>query len=168
MEFFVNLLSDFDPAALLPQLDTMLGKVELLVRIAVLAGPAVLLILGLWYLILPPKEANHTFGYRFFWGMSSVESWRFTQKTAGIVRALLGLVLGGVMYFLTTGFRGKEMIEMLMLAVQCILWELGLVAVSCLLIDILVVIKFDSKGVSRKEKRMLREQEPMVRAREED
>ena len=46
MEFFVNLLSDFDPAALLPQLDTMLGKVELLVRIAVLAGPAVLLVLG--------------------------------------------------------------------------------------------------------------------------
>lgn len=168
MEFFMNLLSDFDPAALLPQLDTMLGKVELLARIAVLIGPAILLVLGLWYLLLPPREANHTFGYRFFWGMSSVESWRFTQKVAGITWALLGLAMGGVMYFLTTGFRGKEMIDMLMLAVQCIFWELGFVAISCLFIDIFVVIKFDSKGISRAEKKRLREQEPVVRAREED
>ena len=168
MEFFVNLLSDFDPEALLPQLDTMLGKVELLARIAVLIGPAVLLVLGLMYLLVPPREANHTFGYRFFWGMSSVESWRFTQKTAGITWSVLGAILCGVMYFLTTGFRGKEMIEMLMLAVQCILWELGLVAVSGLIIDILVIVKFDSKGISRQEKKRLREQEPVVRAREED
>lgn len=157
MEFIKTLLSDFDPAALLPELDTFLGKVELIMRIAVMAGPIVLLVLGLWYLLLPPKEANHSVGYRFFWGMNSVEAWRFTQKVAGIVWGLLGLALTVIMFFLSAGFRGKETMELVELAVKCIFWELGLVAISCLGIDIAVVVVFNSKGIRRREKRARKE-----------
>ena len=72
MDFIKSLLSDFDISSLLPKLDSLLSKVELLARIVVMAGPVILLVLGLWYLLLPPKEANYAVGYRFFWGMSSV------------------------------------------------------------------------------------------------
>ena len=153
MEFIKTLLSDFDPSALLPKLDTFLGKVELIMRVAVMAGPLVLLGLGLWYLLLPPKEANHSVGYRFFWGMNSVEAWRFTQKVAGITWGALGLILTIVMFFLSAGFRDKEMMDLVELAVKCIFWEMGLVALSCIGIDIAVVAVYDSKGVRRRARR---------------
>lgn len=152
MEIIKTLLSDFDPSVLLPELDSLLGKVVLLSRIAVLIGPAVLLVLGLWYFLLPPKEANHSVGYRFFWGMSSVEAWRFTQKVAGLVWAAVGLVLGVIMFVVSLGFGGKEMMDTVMAAVTCLFWELGIIALSCLGIDIAVVITYDRKGVRRKEK----------------
>ena len=151
MDIIKSLLSDFDPAALLPKLDTALGKVELVVRIAVMVGPLILLALGIWYFFLPPKEANHSVGYRFFWGMSSVESWRFTQKVAGIVWGLLGLTLAVVMFFVGSGFRDMEMMDMVTQAVKCIFWEIGLLAAACLAIDITVVVVFNSKGIRRRD-----------------
>ena len=60
-----------------------------LVGIAI--GPVVMLALGLAYLFLAPKEANYYFGYRTYFGMGSVHSWRFTQRLSGIVLSLLGL-----------------------------------------------------------------------------
>lgn len=153
MEIIEKFLGDFDPAALLPDLDSMLGRVEFLLRIAVMAGPLVLLVLGLLYFLLPAKEANHNFGYRFFWGMNSVEAWRFTQKVAGIAWAALGLVLTIVMFFICASFDGKETMDMVWLAARCILWELGLLAVCCVVVDIIVVVMFNSKGIRRRFKK---------------
>ena len=79
-ETLKSLINDFDPMKLIPDLGNLLGWLELAVRISVMAGPVILLVLGLWYLILPPKEANHFAGYRFYWGMGSVDAWRFTQR----------------------------------------------------------------------------------------
>ncbi len=149
MEELKNLLEGFDLEALLPQLDTMLGKVELLTRIAVMVGPVVLLGMGLFYFLAAPKEANHSLGYRFYWGMSSVEAWQFTQRLAGAVWAALGLVLTIVMALLCTRFRGMEAMDMVWFALRLVLWELGLVAVSCLAIDITVLVFFDRKGSRR-------------------
>ena len=146
MDALKDLLEGFDLAALLPQLDTMLGKVELLTRIAVMVGPVVLLGMGLFYFLAAPKEANHSLGYRFYWGMSSVEAWQFTQRLAGAVWAVLGLVLTVVMALLCARFRGMEAMDMVWFALRLVLWELGLVAVSCLAIDITVLVFFDRKG----------------------
>lgn len=144
------LLSDFDLAKFLPDLTSTLGKVELILRIAVLAGPLILLVLGLLYLFAPAKEANYTFGFRTFWGMSSVESWLFTQRLAGIVWGGLGLVLTVVMAVVCNGYRGMELVPMLGSAVLCILWEIGLTVMSWLCIAVTVVFFFDRKGVRRK------------------
>lgn len=154
MEVIQTLLSDFDPGTLLPELDTMPGKIALLARIVIMAGPVILSVLGLWYLILPPKEANHSVGYRFFWGMSSVESWRFTQKVAGATWAVLGIVLSLIMYVISGGFGKMEMMDILWRCVECIFWEMGLIAVSCLAIDLIVVFTFNSKGIRRREKKV--------------
>lgn len=147
-----KLLDDFDISKLLPNLGTMLGKVDLVLRIAVLLAPLVILALGLLYFLTPPKEANHSFGYRFYWGMSSVECWRFTQKLAGAVWSVLGFVMLLVMALLCSSFKGMEAMPMVERAVKFLFWELVIIAVSCVAIDVAVMVFFDSKGNRRSEK----------------
>lgn len=145
-----SLMDGFDPAALLPEIDTVLGKIELLTRIAVMAGPVILLILGLLYLFLSPKEANYRFGYRCYFGMGSVNAWRFTQRIAGLIWSALGLVLTVVILLVCSSFRGKEAVQMLSTALTCLAWQAGLALVSSLAINILAAVFFDSKGQRRK------------------
>ena len=64
MEAVKALMNDFDPAALMPNLSDVLGKLEALIRLAVMIAPLVLLGLGLLYLLAAPKEANYKLGYR--------------------------------------------------------------------------------------------------------
>ena len=146
----VDLINNFDPASLLPKVDSILGWIELLIRLCVMAAPVIMLIFGLTYWFLPAKEANHEAGYRFYFGMGSVDAWRFTQKLAGIVWTGLGLVLSVVMFFVSSGFRSMEGPQMLDTAVACVLWEIGLMALACLTINILLIIRYDRKGNLRR------------------
>ena len=145
----VGLVDEFDPASLIPQLDTVIGWVEMFARLCVMAAPVILLALGLWYLFLPPKEANHIAGYRFYYGMGSVEAWLFTQKLAGLVWSGLGFVLTVVMALICAGFRGKEPVDMAGAAISCVLWELGLIAAGCIAIDVVVALRYDKEGNRR-------------------
>ena len=143
------LFDEFNLADFMPEVDTVLGWVETLLRLAVMAGPIVLLGFGLLYLFAPPKEANHALGYRFWWGMASLDAWSFTQRIAGIGWSVLGLVLTVVMAVICNGFRRIEVMEMAHLAGKCLLWELGLIAGVCLIIDALVIAAFDRRGFRR-------------------
>ena len=151
MDFLKSLLGDFDPAALVPDLGAIFNNLDAALRVVVLAGPLCLLGLGLLYLLAPPSEANHVFGYRHFWGMSSVEAWRFTQKTAGLVWTGLGLCLTIIMAFLCNGYRDLGAEAMLMSALTSVGVELLLVFLSTLLINTLVILHFDRKGTRRSE-----------------
>ena len=144
-----SLMDGFDPASLLPQLDTIMGKMEFAMRIAVLAGPVILLFMGLAYLLVPPKEANYYFGYRCYFGMGSVNAWRFTQRFAGAIWTLLGLGLAIVMAVISGSFAGQEIMDMIWAAVKCVTWEAILVGVSCLVINIIVAMRYDAKGELR-------------------
>ena len=143
------LMDNFDPAALLPDLTSVVGTVEFLTRLAVVAGPIVLLVLGILYFFLSPKEANYHFGYRCFFGMGSQEAWCFTQRLAGIVWAGLGLVLTIVMTIITSGFAGKEVMEVVSSGLTCLLWEIGLAVISCLAINLVVTFRVDRNGLPR-------------------
>ena len=151
MDFLKTLLGGMDPTAMLPDLVAVFDKLDVALRVAVLAGPLCLLGLGLLYLLAPPSEANHIFGYRHFWGMSSVEAWRFTQKTAGLVWTGLGLGMTVVMAFLCNGYRDMAAEAMLMSALTSVLVELLLVFLSTMLINTLVIFHFDRKGTRRSE-----------------
>ena len=151
MDFLKSLLGEFDPAALVPDLEALFNNLDGALRVVVLAGPLCLLGLGLLYLLAPPSEANHVFGYRHFWGMSSVEAWRFTQKTAGLVWTGLGLCLTIIMAFLCNGYRDLGAEAMLMSALTSVLVELLLVFLSTLLINTLVIFHFDHRGTRRSE-----------------
>ena len=147
-----GLMDDFDPAALLPEMDSLLEGISLVARVAVLVGPVLLLAAGLAYLLLAPKEANYTFGYRCVFGMGSVEAWRFTQRFVGIVWGVLGLVLTLVMFSKTGNFAGQDLQELLWQAVKYVLWEAGLVAASCLVINTVVMLRFTYSGEYRKDR----------------
>lgn len=153
IDFVKSLLSDFDPAAILPDLGEMLSGLELALRIAVLAGPLCLLGFGLWYLLAPAREANHYIGYRTYWGMSSVEVWQFTQRLAGLVWTGVGLIMTIVMAILCNGYRDLGQEAMIWSAITAILWELGIIVVTILAINITLLVLFDRKGYRRRRKR---------------
>lgn len=144
-----EIMDAFDPATLLPDLETLTGKVELVARIAVLAGPILLLVLGLAYLFLAPREANYRFGYRTWFGMGSVEAWRFTQRIAGLVFGLAGLVLTIVMFLTVRGFSSMDIMDMMDKAVTCLIWEIFTALAGCLIINLLAMLSFDSMGNPR-------------------
>ena len=149
IEDLKSILDAFDPGALLPEMDALLGGLTGIIRFLLLAVPIVMLILGLGYLFLAPKEANYHFGYRCFFGMGSVEAWRYTQRIAGLIWAPLGLVLTIVMFIITGSFAEKAATEVLSSALRCVLWEGGLAIAACIAIHVLVGIHFTASGDRR-------------------
>ena len=153
IEDLKSIMDAFDPASLLPELGSVLNVLVYAVRIATLAGPAVVLALGLLFLIFAPKEANYYFGYRCAFGMGSVEAWQFTQRLAGIVWSALGLVLTVAMVILTKDFAQLEAYDVVWTGAKYILWEVGLVVLSCLFVNTMVMTQFTYDGEYRRDRR---------------
>ena len=143
------LMDNFDPATLLPDLSSMAGIVATLTRTAVLVGPIVLLVMGILYFLVSPKEANYHFGYRCYFGMGSEEAWCFTQRLAGIIWAVLGLGLTILMLIISGGYGSKDISQVISSGLTCLIWEIGLAAASCLAINIAVMLRYDRKGLRR-------------------
>lgn len=156
IEDFKGMMDGFDPASLLPDLEPILGKLALLARIAVLIGPVVLLIIGLVYLFAAPKEANYYIGYRCYYGMGSVEAWRFTQGLAGVVFGALGLVMIVAMLLICGSFAEMQTMDLLWRAIYCLAGEAIAALIACLVINIVVMIRYDRKGNERKKKAVRR------------
>ncbi len=152
IESIKEIMDAFDPAALLPELGDIFSVVTTVCQIAVMVGPIILLALGLAYLFFSPKEANYYFGYRCYFGMGSVEAWRFTQRVAGIVLGALGLILAGVMLVISMGFAGMAPVDMVWKAFWCLIWQAALALVANGAIWAAAAIRFDAKGNYRKKK----------------
>ena len=148
-----EMMDGFDPAALLPDLSGLFGSLETVCRWAVMIGPIVLLVMGLAYLFLSPKEANYYFGYRTYFGMGSVHAWRFTQRLAGVVLGGLGLILTIVMFFISGSFAGMDVMDMVWKAVSCLVWEAVLALLANVAIALAAFLLFDRKGEYRKAKK---------------
>ena len=148
-----ELMDGFDPATLLPELDSIFGKVELVCRVLLMLGPVLLLVLGLVYLFLTPREANHYIGYRCYFGMGSENAWRFTQRLAGIVFGGLGLILGVVMLLIVATFRQMALDAMVWKAVKCLAWEAGLALLAHVGVTLTAAVLFDRKGNFRRKKK---------------
>ena len=146
-------MDGFDPAALLPSIDSIVGKVQLVCSIAILAAPVIMLLMGLAYLLFAPKEANYYFGYRTAFGMGSVSAWRHTQKVAGCIFGGLGLVLTLLMLMICLTLSGREAMDMVWLAVKCLIWEgvFGLIAIFS--INSLAMYTYDYNGNRRRKKK---------------
>ena len=149
LEALKSIFDGFDLANFLPKMDSIIGWVETIMRLCVMAGPLLLLGFGLLYLVAPPKEANYSLGYRFWWSMSSLDAWQFTHRLVGCIWMPLGLILTVVMAVICNNFRNMETMDMVWCAVQCLIWEVVLALVSCLVVDIVVIFVFDRKGYRR-------------------
>ena len=150
MDIISSILDGLDNVGnLVPELEKLLSSAQLWVSICLLVGPVCMLVLGLVYLFLPPKEANHRLGYRTYFGMGSVEAWLHTQKIAGIIYGGVGLVLGIVMGIICTSLGGKDTMEMAMTAINCLCVQLGIVLLIYLGMFVYTAIVFDRHGNRR-------------------
>ena len=147
------LMDNFDPTSLLPDLGTVFGWIQLVCRIAVLIGPIVLAVLGIAYLFFAPKEANYYFGYRTYFGMGSVQAWRFTQRLSGIILGALGLVLTGVMLVISVRFGTMDIHDMVWLALKILIVEGVLALAANTAIGIAAMLRFDRRGEYRNKKK---------------
>ena len=153
IESIKELMDAFDPAVLLPELGDIFSLITTVCKIAVMVGPIVLLVLGLAYLFFSPREANYYFGYRCYFGMGSVEAWRFTQRLSGLVLGGLGLILTGVMLVISQGFPGMDVMEMVWKAFWCLIWQGVLALLANGGIWAAAAVRFDAKGNYRKKKK---------------
>lgn len=155
MDVIMKLL-DMDLAKFVPDLTNLLDHVRTLVTVSVLVGPLILLVLGLIYLFIPPNEANHRFGFRTYFGMGSVEAWRFTQKIAGLAFGAIGAILLIAMLIVVAGFGGKDHFEMVNTTVKSLIWQAGLALFARIFVSVLVTALYDRNGNLRKDKRRVR------------
>ena len=163
-----QMLDGFDPVSLLPSIDTLVGKVQLVCVIALLAGPLIIYArtreelyqinaelrpevgMGLVYLLFAPKEANYYLGYRTAFGMGSVSAWRRTQKLAGMVFGILGGVLTVLMLLIAMTLSARAPMDMVWLTVKCLLWQGGLTILAIAAINVITTSRFDYRGSEKR------------------
>ena len=150
LEKVTSIFAVFENGPTAPDSGALVEKATSIAKVLVIAGPVIMLILGLLYLFAAPREANHHFGYRCYFGMGSVEAWRFTQRLAGIVLGGLGLVLTIVMYLVSLGFAGMEAMDMVWAAVRYLILEAVLALLANVAIAGLAAMRFDRRGEYRK------------------
>ena len=148
-----ELMDGFDPAALLPEIDSIVGKVQLLCSLAILAAPIIMLCMGIAYLFFAPREANYYFGYRTAFGMGSVSAWRHTQKVAGLIFGGLGLILTILMLMICLTLSSRQAMDMVWLAVKCLIWEGVLALIAKFSINSIALYTYDYNGNKRRKAR---------------
>ncbi len=134
---------------ILPDLESLMAHIPTIARIVMLIGPFVILAMGLYYFLNAPQEANYRSGYRCHYGMGSVEAWRYTQRLAGGIWALLGLGLAIWMAIAGGQLAELSMVDAMAKMAVWILWQAVALLLSRLLINVLVFLRFDRKGNRR-------------------
>lgn len=146
-----NAITDFLDA-IIPKLDTLLSDMRTWIGVAMLAGPIILIVLGVFYYFLAPKEANHKLGYRTYFGMGSVPAWRFTQRLAGMVWGGLGVLLG-IIALVAVGNLSEVPAEAVDTALDIVITETVGALLAFLGIEITVLVRYDMNGNLRFKKK---------------
>ena len=150
MEKITELLNSLDDLSkFIPDLSTVSGWVQWLVSLAVRIGPLCILVLGLIYLLIPPKEANHVAGYRTYFGMGSIKAWRLTQRVSGIIMTVTGLILTIIAYSAVKKFPDMDLMEMGEKAFGIIKAQVICALVIYVFMFLLTAVMFDRKGYPR-------------------
>ena len=142
-------MEELDFSKYLPDLDAFLAGISQSLRILVMVGPLAIFGLGLFYFLAAPKEANHSIGYRFRYGMAKARSWQFMQRAAGVIFSVMGLVLTIVMAIQCARIKTLEPMKMAGEAAKLILWQIGCVIGANIVTNITVMVVFDSEGNRR-------------------
>lgn len=139
-----------DFSELLPDINSAVSGIQGIIRLVMLVGPLILLLLGLWYFFLPPKEANHRAGFRTYITMGSIQVWRFAQRLAGIIYMALGGIMTVATLIISLFFAPEDLVAMITTALICVIIQLILVLLAWIVINILVFRVYDAKGNRRK------------------
>ena len=139
--------------AIIPKLDALLGDMRFWMIVAVLIGPILFMGMGAFYYFASPKEANHRLGYRTYFGMGSVQAWKYTQKLAGMVWGGLGVVMTLVAIIVAIVLGGKEPADAMNSALTMLIIEAVCALLAFLAVEILVFVRYDMNGNLKNKKR---------------
>lgn len=148
-EALKQLLDGFDFASLVPNVEDILAVVAPTAKVLLMLGPFVMLAFGLYCLMLSPKEATYLAGYRFRWGMGSLQAWRFMQRFAGVIFTVLGLLSAVYMALNTRHVDELALMDLLTTSILYSLLQAGVALVGRLLTNLAVFIRYDLKGNRR-------------------
>ena len=146
----ITKLFEIDFTSFVPKLPVFLGLVRGLLVLAILAGPIAMVVLGGLYLFKPTPEANYKFGFRTYFGMGSVEAWRFSQRMAGMVFGALGIGLTVIMLIVMLFFIGKNLQQIAAICLVVLLVQVVLILAARLVVACLARKYFDKDGNRRK------------------
>lgn len=145
----ISKLFDMDLSTLVPKLPVFLGLVNALLVLAVLIGPILMVVLGALYLFKPAPEANFKYGFRTYFGMGSIEAWRFSQRIAGLILGALGALLLIVMFIVVLTFIKKNLLQIAGTAIVCLIIQAVLALAARITIAFLCWKYFDKDGNRR-------------------
>lgn len=149
MEKITELLNNFSLEKYIPKLDTLMGWIQWLVSLAVRLGPICILVLGIIYFLIPPKEANRKAGFRTYFGMGSVIAWNVTQRLAGILMIPTGLVLTIIAFVKVSKFPDYDLMTMADAAFQAVKGQAICALIIYVLMFLLTAVLFDRNGDCR-------------------
>ena len=149
MEKITELLNNFSLEKYIPKLDTLMGWIQWLVSLAVRLGPICILVLGIIYFLIPPKEANRKAGFRTYFGMGSVIAWNVTQRLAGILMIPTGLVLTIIAFVKVSKFPDYDLMTMADAAFQAVKGQAICALIIYVLMFLLTAVLFNRNGDCR-------------------
>ena len=149
MEKITALLENLDFGKYLPAIDKLMGWIDKLITLSIRIGPLCILGLGLIYLLIPPKEANHKAGFRTYFGMGSIAAWLFTQRVSGAIMTGAGVYLNMLAKGVAKKMAGLGQLEMLKLAFECLKTQFIAVIAIHVFMFVLTMIMFNHKGMLR-------------------
>jgi len=149
MEKITELLNNFSLEKYIPKLDSLMGWVQWLISLAIRVGPICILVLGLIYLLIPPKEANRKAGFRTYFGMGSVMAWNFTQRVAGVLMIPTGILLTLIAYIKMGKFPDYDLMEMAQEAFGAIKFQVVCALIIYVFMFVLTAILFTRNGSCR-------------------
>ena len=142
----MDLLNNISLEKYIPKLDSVLDLTQKAIELAVRIGPLCILVLGLIYLLIPPREANRHFGFRTYFGMGSIPAWQFTQRVAGMIMTLVGLILLLIAKGAVKNFAGMDLMQMSEKAFALIKTQIIWVLIIYVFMFLLTAVMFDRKG----------------------
>ena len=150
MEKITELLDKLENLGdLLPKLNTLTGWVQWLISLAVRIGPICILVLGLIYLLIPPKEANRKAGYRTVFGMGSITAWHFTQRVAGALMSVIGGILTISAYITVAKIANLDLMDMAYAAFQAVKGQAVWALIIFVFMFVITAVMFDYRGFCR-------------------
>ncbi len=149
IENIKQLMDGLDIAAMLPSVDSLVELTVRLSRLGVMLPALLLLGIGLYLFLLPPKSRENPLAYRFRWAMGSREAWEFTQRLVSYIWSGTGLIMCLVLSFVTARYPQMEPMDMLLNALWVLAAETLVILVCRQVVNIWVFSRFDRKGNRR-------------------
>ena len=146
MEAITGFLEDFDFAKFLPEIGALLSSLRLWLSLLMLAGPVLVLILGIWYFFFPVSKPNQRLGFRIRRVMTSLEAWQYAQRLAGKIWMIGGAGLTVVSLVVLLICLGMSHIALATVALVSVGIQAILLAASYFFLLFHMYAKFDKNG----------------------